>query len=180
MPLWLVALLFLIGLAWIADRSVTRLLEGFSRFEQSLSDSNEDWEDRLTALNTAIGHLGLRLEKTERLLLPMAAIAEYRMEKIGWSKFTDLHSKMAEIIKLAEPEKFSVVLTDVGANKIGVIKAVREVTGLSLKGSLDLVDGAPRRIKEGISKETAMTIKTKFEDAGAHVEVSTSNPDAAQ
>jgi large subunit ribosomal protein L7/L12 len=70
-----------------------------------------------------------------------------------------------------EKTEFQVVLTDVGANKINVIKAVREVTSLGLKEAKDLVDGAPKPIKDGVSKEEAATIKKKFEDAGAKVEV---------
>jgi large subunit ribosomal protein L7/L12 len=70
-----------------------------------------------------------------------------------------------------EKTEFSVVLTDVGANKINVIKAVREVTSLGLKEAKDLVDGAPKTVKEGVSKEEAETIKKKFADAGATVEV---------
>ena len=70
-----------------------------------------------------------------------------------------------------EKTEFSVVLTVVGANKINVIKAVREVTSLGLKEAKDLVDGAPKPIKEGVSKDEADTIKKKFTDAGATVEV---------
>jgi len=70
-----------------------------------------------------------------------------------------------------EKTEFAVVLTEVGANKINVIKAVREVTSLGLKEAKDLVDGAPKTVKEGISKEEAATIKKKFEEAGAKVEV---------
>jgi large subunit ribosomal protein L7/L12 len=70
-----------------------------------------------------------------------------------------------------EKTEFSVVLTEVGANKINVIKAVREVTSLGLKEAKDLVDGAPKTVKDGINKEEAATIKKKFEDAGAKVEV---------
>ena len=70
-----------------------------------------------------------------------------------------------------EQTEFSVVLTAVGANKINVIKAVREVTSLGLKEAKDLVDGAPKPIKEGVSKEEAETIKKKFTEAGATVEV---------
>ena len=70
-----------------------------------------------------------------------------------------------------EKTEFSVVLTDVGANKINVIKAVREVTSLGLKEAKDLVDGAPKPIKEGVSKDEAETIRKKFTDAGATVEV---------
>ncbi len=70
-----------------------------------------------------------------------------------------------------EKTEFTVVLTGAGANKINVIKAVREVTSLGLKEAKDLVDGAPKPIKEGVSKEEAETIKKKFVDAGASVEV---------
>jgi len=70
-----------------------------------------------------------------------------------------------------EKTEFTVVLTAAGANKINVIKAVREVTSLGLKEAKDLVDGAPKPVKEGISKEEAETIKKKFTDAGASVEV---------
>ena len=70
-----------------------------------------------------------------------------------------------------EKTEFTVVLKEVGANKINVIKAVREVTSLGLKEAKDLVDGAPKNIKEGVSKEEAETIKKKFAEAGATVEV---------
>jgi large subunit ribosomal protein L7/L12 len=70
-----------------------------------------------------------------------------------------------------EKTEFAVVLTAVGANKINVIKAVREVTSLGLKEAKDLVDGAPKTVKEGVSKEEAENIKKKFTEAGATVEV---------
>jgi len=70
-----------------------------------------------------------------------------------------------------EKTEFTVVLMAAGANKINMIKAVREVTSLGLKEAKDLVDGAPKPVKEGISKEEAETIKKKFVDAGASVEV---------
>ena len=70
-----------------------------------------------------------------------------------------------------EKTEFTVVLTSVGANKINVIKAVREVTSLGLKEAKDLVDGAPKTVKEGISKDEAATIQKKFQEAGATVEV---------
>ena len=70
-----------------------------------------------------------------------------------------------------EKTEFNVILTAAGANKINVIKVVREVTSLGLKEAKDLVDGAPKPIKEGVSKEEAETIKKKFVDAGATVEV---------
>jgi large subunit ribosomal protein L7/L12 len=71
----------------------------------------------------------------------------------------------------AEQTEFNVILTDAGANKIGVIKAVREVTNLGLKEAKDLVDGAPKSIKEGVSKADAETIKKKLVEAGAKVDV---------
>ena len=70
-----------------------------------------------------------------------------------------------------EKTEFAVVLTAVGANKINVIKAVREVTSLGLKEAKDLVDGAPKTIKEGVNRDEAETIKKKFTEAGATVEV---------
>jgi large subunit ribosomal protein L7/L12 len=70
-----------------------------------------------------------------------------------------------------EKTEFTVVLTAAGANKINVIKAVREVTSLGLKEAKDLVDGAPKPVKEGVSKDEAEAIKKKFTDAGATVEV---------
>lgn len=70
-----------------------------------------------------------------------------------------------------EKTEFTVVLTEVGANKINVIKAVREVTSLGLKEAKDLVDGAPKTVKDGVNKDEAATIKKKFEEAGAKVEI---------
>jgi len=70
-----------------------------------------------------------------------------------------------------EPTEFTVVLTAAGSNKINVIKAVREVTSLGLKEAKDLVDGAPKTIKEGVNKEEAEAIKKKFTDAGASIEL---------
>ncbi len=70
-----------------------------------------------------------------------------------------------------EQTEFTVTLTDVGANKIGVIKVVREATSLGLKEAKDLVEGAPKPIKEGVSKDEAASIKKKFEEAGAKVEI---------
>src|SRR6266436_124606 len=70
-----------------------------------------------------------------------------------------------------EKTEFAVVLKEVGANKINVIKAVREVTSLGLKEAKDLVDGAPKTVKEGVNKDEAASIKKKFEEAGAKVEI---------
>ncbi len=77
----------------------------------------------------------------------------------------------ATAVEEEEKTEFDVVLTDVGANKIQVIKAVRELTSLGLKEAKDLVDGAPKPVREGISKEEAQAAKAKLEDAGAKAEV---------
>ncbi|KPV44194.1 50S ribosomal protein L7/L12 [Alicyclobacillus ferrooxydans] len=73
--------------------------------------------------------------------------------------------------EVAEQTEFDVVLTSAGASKIGVIKVVREITGLGLKEAKDLVDNAPKAIKEKVAKEEAEAIKAKLEEAGASVEV---------
>jgi large subunit ribosomal protein L7/L12 len=70
-----------------------------------------------------------------------------------------------------EKTEFSVVLTEAGANKVSVIKAVREITGLGLKEAKDLVDGAPKPVKEGVAKADAEAAKKKLEEAGAKVEL---------
>jgi large subunit ribosomal protein L7/L12 len=70
-----------------------------------------------------------------------------------------------------EQTEFTVTLTDIGGNKINVIKVVREVTALGLKEAKDLVEAAPKAIKEGVTKDEAAAIKKKFEDVGAKVEV---------
>ena len=71
----------------------------------------------------------------------------------------------------AEKSEFDVVLTDAGANKISVIKVVRDITGLGLKEAKDLVDGAPKTVKEAVAKEEAEAMKAKFVEAGATVEL---------
>ncbi len=70
-----------------------------------------------------------------------------------------------------EQTEFTVILAEAGANKVNVIKAVRELTGLGLKEAKDLVDGAPKPVKEGVSKADAEAAKKKLEDAGAKVQV---------
>jgi len=70
-----------------------------------------------------------------------------------------------------EQTEFTVMLADVGANKVGVIKAVREITGLGLKEAKDLVDGAPKPVKEGVSKADAEAAKKKLEEAGAKADL---------
>jgi len=77
----------------------------------------------------------------------------------------------AEAAPAEEQTEFTVVLTSAGDAKINVIKAVREITGLGLKEAKDLVDGAPKPVREGISKEEAATVEAKLKEAGASVEV---------
>ena len=111
-------------------------------------------------------------------LLDAAALVKRLEEKLGVSAAAAAPVMVAgggagaaAAAPAEEKTEFTVVLKDVGANKINVIKAVREVTSLGLKEAKDLVDGAPKPIKEGVNKEEAETIKKKFVDAGATVEV---------
>ena len=110
-------------------------------------------------------------------LLEASQLVKMLEEKLGVSAAAAAPVMMAggggaaAAAPVEEKTEFNVVLTAVGANKINVIKAVREVTSLGLKEAKDLVDGAPKPIKEGVSKEEAETIKKKFTDAGATVEV---------
>src|SRR5580692_1520990 len=110
-------------------------------------------------------------------LLDAAALVKRLEEKLGVSAAAAAPVMMAggggaaAAAPAEEKTEFSVVLKEVGANKINVIKAVREVTSLGLKEAKDLVDGAPKEIKGGVTKEEAETIKKKFTEAGAVVEV---------
>ena len=111
-------------------------------------------------------------------LLDAAALVKKLEERLGVSAAAAAPVAVAggggAAAAAAAPEEqteFTVMLTGVGANKINVIKAVREVTSLGLKEAKDLVDGAPKPIKEGVSKEEAANIQKKFTDAGATVEV---------
>ena len=110
-------------------------------------------------------------------LLDAAALVKRLEEKLGVSAAAAAPVMVAGggaaagAAPVEEKTEFSVVLKEVGANKINVIKAVREVTSLGLKEAKDLVDGAPKAIKEGVSKDEAETIKKKFTEAGAVVEV---------
>jgi large subunit ribosomal protein L7/L12 len=112
-------------------------------------------------------------------LLDAAALVKKLEERLGVSAAAAAPVMMAgggagagaAAAPAEEKTEFTVVLTGAGANKINVIKAVREVTSLGLKEAKDLVDGAPKTVKEGVSKEEAETIKKKFTEAGATVEV---------
>jgi large subunit ribosomal protein L7/L12 len=109
-------------------------------------------------------------------LLEASQLVKMLEEKLGVSAAAAAPVMMAGGAAAAAPvaeekTEFTVVLTAAGANKINVIKAVREVTSLGLKEAKDLVDGAPKPVKEGVSKDEAEAIKKKFVDAGASVEV---------
>jgi large subunit ribosomal protein L7/L12 len=110
-------------------------------------------------------------------LLDAAALVKKLEERLGVSAAAAAPVMMAggggavAAAPAEEKTEFAVVLTAVGANKINVIKAVREVTSLGLKEAKDLVDGAPKTVKEGVTKDEAESIKKKFTDAGATVEV---------
>ena len=112
-------------------------------------------------------------------LLDAAALVKKLEERLGVSAAAAAPVMMAggagagaaAAAPAEEKTEFTVLLKEVGANKINVIKAVREVTRLGLKEAKELVDGAPKNVKEGVSKEEAETIKKKFTDAGAVVEV---------
>ena len=109
-------------------------------------------------------------------LLEASQLVKLLEEKLGVSAAAAAPAAAASAGAAAAPvveekTEFTVILTGVGPNKINVIKAVREVTSLGLKEAKDLVDGAPKPVKEGISKDEAEAIKKKFTDAGATVEV---------
>ena len=108
-------------------------------------------------------------------LLEASQLVKLLEEKLGVSAAAAVAAAPAGGAAAAAPveekTEFTVVLTAAGANKINVIKAVREVTSLGLKEAKDLVDGAPKTVKEGVNKEEAETIKKKFTEAGATVEV---------
>ncbi|MBP3966737.1 MULTISPECIES: 50S ribosomal protein L7/L12 [Paenibacillus] len=92
-------------------------------------------------------------------------------EEFGVTAAAPVAAAGAAAVVVEEQTEFDVILNNAGASKINVIKAVREITGLGLKEAKDLVDGAPKPVKERISKEDADAIKAKLEEAGASVEV---------
>lgn len=109
-------------------------------------------------------------------LLEAAELVKKLEERLGVSAAAAAPVMMAgggaaAAAPVEEKTEFTVVLTTVGPNKINVIKAVREITSLGLKEAKDLVDGAPKPVKEGVSKDEAENIKKKFVDAGATVEI---------
>jgi large subunit ribosomal protein L7/L12 len=119
-------------------------------------------EDQIVGL-TLLDAAALVKKLEERLGVSAAAAAPVMVAGAG--------AGAAAAAPAEEQTEFTVILKDAGSNKINTIKAVREVTALGLKEAKDLVDGAPKTVKEGISKEEAETIRKKFADAGATVEV---------
>jgi large subunit ribosomal protein L7/L12 len=116
------------------------------------------------------------LESIEKLtLLEAAELVKAMEEKFGVSAAAPVAVAAAAPAAAAEaaeaPSEVNVILADAGANKIPVLKLVREITGLGLKEAKDLVDGAPKVVKEGVKPEEAADIKAKLEEAGATVEV---------
>ena len=116
------------------------------------------------------------LESIEKLtLLEAAELVKAMEEKFGVSAAAPVAVAAAAPAAAAEaaeaPSEVNVILADAGANKIPVLKLVREITGLGLKEAKDLVDGAPKPVKEGVKPEEAADIKAKLEEAGATVEV---------
>ena len=108
-----------------------------------------------------------QLVKTLESELGVSAAAA--MPMMGMSAMAGAGGGVAAPVE--EKTEFTVTLTEVGGNKINVIKVVREITSLGLKEAKDLVEGAPKPVKEGVTKDEAAAIKKKFEDAGAKVEV---------
>lgn len=115
------------------------------------------------------------LEMVEKMtVLELADLVKVMEDKFGVSAAAPVAVAAAPAEAAAPVEEktmFNIVLKDAGANKIGVIKVVREITELGLKEAKDLVDGAPQTVKEGVKKEDAEAMKAKFEEAGATVEL---------
>ena len=112
-------------------------------------------------------------EINKMTVVELADLVKAIEEEFGVSAVAAAAPAAAGAVAGAAEEKssFDVVLKEVGANKIQVIKVVRDATGLGLKEAKDLVDGAPKTIKEGVSKDEAEELKAKFEEAGATVEL---------
>ncbi len=112
------------------------------------------------------------LEAIENMkVLELNELVKAAEEKFGVSASAPVMMAGAAVAVAEEKTEFDVILAEAGSSKVGVIKVVREITGLGLKEAKDLVDGAPKPVKEGATKEEADQIKEKLEAAGAKVEV---------
>jgi large subunit ribosomal protein L7/L12 len=145
---------------WPTDNEISKLIT--HKVEINMADLQQLEESIVGLSLLEAAQLVKKLE--ERLGVSAAAAAPVLVTGAG-------AGAGAAAAPAEEKTEFTVVLKEVGANKINVIKAVREVTSLGLKEAKDLVDGAPKPVKEGVSKEEAENIKKKFTEAGAVVEV---------
>jgi large subunit ribosomal protein L7/L12 len=158
---------------WREDKNLVALETWPRDNEIATTDNTKDWRNHMADLQQ------LEEQIVGLSLLDAAALVKKLEERLGVSAAAAAPVMVAgggagagaAAAPAEEKTEFTVVLKEVGANKINVIKAVREVTSLGLKEAKDLVDGAPKTVKEGVSKEEAETIKKKFADAGATVEV---------
>ncbi len=110
-------------------------------------------------------------ELSKLTVVEAAELSKKLEEKWGVTAVMSAPAGGAGVSAVEEKDEFNIVLVDAGANKINVIKEVRAITGLGLKEAKDMVDGAPKTVKEGVKKAEADEIKKKLEDAGAKVEV---------
>jgi large subunit ribosomal protein L7/L12 len=159
---------------WREDESLVALETWPRDNEIATTDNTKNWRNHMADLQQ------LEEQIVGLSLLDAAALVKKLEERLGVSAAAaapvmvaggGAGAGAAGAAPAEEKTEFTVVLKEVGANKINVIKAVREVTSLGLKEAKDLVDGAPKPVKEGVSKEEAETIKKKFTEAGATVEV---------
>jgi large subunit ribosomal protein L7/L12 len=161
------------GVVWREDESLVALETWPRDNEIATTDNTKNGRNHMADLQQ------LEEQIVGLSLLDAAALVKKLEERLGVSAAAAAPVMVAgggagagaAAAPAEEKTEFTVVLKEVGANKINVIKAVREVTSLGLKEAKDLVDGAPKTVKEGVSKEEAETIKKKFGDAGATVEV---------
>jgi large subunit ribosomal protein L7/L12 len=161
-----------LSVVWRGDKSLVALETWPTDNEIATTDNTKNWRTHMADLQQ------LEEQIVGLSLLDAAALVKKLEERLGVSAAAAAPVMVAgggaaagAAAPAEEKTEFTVVLKDVGANKINVIKAVREVTSLGLKEAKDLVDGAPKTVKEGVSKDEAETIKKKFTEAGATVEV---------
>jgi large subunit ribosomal protein L7/L12 len=139
--------------------------------EKKKEEKSEKMPKEETAEKTNIDHIISAIEKMS--VMELAELSKSLQEKFGVSAAVPVAAAAApaEAEKAEEKTEFDVVLSAVGDKKIQVIKVVRELTGLGLKEAKDLVDGAPKPVKEGIPKEEAESVKAKLQEVGATVEI---------
>lgn len=141
--------------------------------EKKKEEKSEKMPKEETAEKSSIDHIISAIEKMS--VMELAELSKSLQEKFGVSAAVPIAAAgaaaPAEAEKAEEKTEFDVVLSAVGDKKIQVIKVVRELTGLGLKEAKDLVDGAPKPVKEGIPKEEAESVKAKLQEVGATVEI---------